>query len=137
MEEPQGGALQMWVKIVLIAKFYFTFFQLEDILPPSPEDTPRPSNAPPSYEDAMRFVTEAFSLEDSEEENDEEETEGRPPKYSPLPKEGEQVIFESLSSVLETESPDAEDNNDSNNNSDTEHEQDIPSAYPPVYQRYQ
>lgn len=50
-------------------------------------DPVRPENAPPTYEDAMKFVNDAFSLEE------EEDNEEAPPTYSPSPREGEQSGF--------------------------------------------
>lgn len=48
-----------------------------------PQESPRPTNAPPTYDDAMKFVNSAFALEEGEEE--------APPSYSPRPREGEEA----------------------------------------------
>ena len=59
----------------------FTFvFQFTEILAETREPV-RPDNAPPTYDDAMKFVNDAFAMEEDEEE---------PPLYSPQPREGEE-----------------------------------------------
>jgi len=55
----------------------------------SAETSQRPDNSPPTYEDAMKYVNEAF--EESESEGEQEP----PPTYSPVPKEGEFVFTNS------------------------------------------
>jgi len=66
---------------------------LEDPLsPPAPS---RPANAPPTYEDAMKFVNDAFHINDEEERLGMDEGDGvddcLPPSYSETPKAGEEV----------------------------------------------
>jgi hypothetical protein len=57
----------------------------------------RPANAPPTYEDAMKFVNDAFQINDEEEVLGLEEGDGvedvLPPSYSETPRAGEQVLM--------------------------------------------
>merc|ERR1711892_730189 len=53
------------------------------------ESSQRPDDSPPTYDDAMKYVNEAF--EESESETEQEP----PPAYSPTPKEGESVCASS------------------------------------------
>jgi len=59
----------------------------DEILSQSQREPVRPDNAPPTYDDAMKYVNDAFTVDES----DENEEEGSPPSYSPQPREGEQL----------------------------------------------
>ena len=61
----------------------------------------RPASAPPSYDDAMKIVNEAFEISDEEEEEDRDVEPVRedhlPPEYTEIPRPDEEVrIFDHL-----------------------------------------
>jgi len=58
----------------------------EEILSQSQREPVRPDNAPPTYEDAMKYVNDAFTVDEENESDAEQES---PPSYSPQPREGE------------------------------------------------
>ena len=55
----------------------------------------RPASAPPSYDDAMKIVNEAFEISDEEEEEDRDVEPVRedhlPPEYTEIPRPDEEV----------------------------------------------
>merc|ERR1711962_1017679 len=63
----------------------------EEILSQSQREPVRPDNAPPTYDDAMKYVNDAFTADESDDNEGNEEED--PPSYSPQPREGEHIGF--------------------------------------------